>query len=49
MARRRKKDDFEFVELVAKLGGLLILLLFLAVGSQNFDAALQNIVLLVMS
>ena len=46
MGRRRKNDDFEIVELIAKLGGFLILLLFLAVGSKNFTAVLQSIVVL---
>jgi hypothetical protein len=35
MARRRKNDDFEFAELIAKLAGLGILLLFLAGRSQR--------------
>jgi len=48
MARRRKNDDFEFAELIAKLGGLLILVLFLVVGPKNFSAALQSIVALVI-
>ncbi len=48
MTRRRKNNDSEFAELIAKLGGLLILLLFLAVGPKNFAAAFQSIVVLVI-
>jgi len=48
MARRRKNDEFEFVELIAKLVGLGILLLFLAVGPKYFAAVLQSIFILVI-
>ena len=48
MARRRKDYEFEWVELIAKLGGVLILLLFLAVGPKNFSAVLNGIIALVI-
>ena len=48
MGRRRKNDDFEFVELTAKLGGLAVLLIFLAVGPKNFAATVQGLVMLVI-
>jgi hypothetical protein len=48
MGRRRKNDDFEFVELLAKLGGLAVLLIFLAVGPKNFAATVQGLVMLVI-
>jgi hypothetical protein len=46
MGRRRKNDEFEGAELIVKLGGLLILLLFLGVGPKNFSAVLNGVVAL---
>jgi Restriction endonuclease/Topoisomerase DNA binding C4 zinc finger len=43
MPRRRKNNEFALVELFAQLGGILLLLLLLAVGPSNFAALIQNI------